>query len=365
MIDTPHDGGLEGWLKEAIDVMSDGFAIYDSDGRLAYCNESFRQIHSYPKADTEPGLATYNSLGQLDVAHSKDTRTPFTFAERVSQVRNEGATEIIQSFGNRVYARHMSVTPSGGLTSIVTDITELRRAKQKAEDADGAKSEFLASMSHELRTPLNAIIGFAQLIAAETFGAHSNPKYLEYAEDIQGSGEHLIAIVNDILDLSKIEAGEIDLNRTEFELANAIEECVKLFRYNRDVASKRIQLRLSDETPRLVADDRIFKQIMINLLSNADKYTPAGGQIVIASQLGEAGSIILKIQDTGIGIASEDIERVLEPFGQARMNASITHNGTGLGLSLSKKLMELHGGTLEIDSEPNVGTTITLVFFPN
>lgn len=239
-------------------------------------------------------------------------------------------------------------------------------AERRAEDANRAKSDFLASMSHELRTPLNAIIGFAQMMAGEVFGPHSNPKYREYSEDIQHSGEHLISVVNDILDLSKIESGAIVLSPETIELADALQECSKFVPMGGNGTgndgTSRLMVSISPDTPRIVADSRAFRQIMINLLSNADKFTGETGQIRVEAEKSADGSVEIRISDTGIGIAPEEIERVLEPFGQARRNPEIAQEGTGLGLSLSKQLMELQGGALSLESVLSKGTTVTLTF---
>jgi PAS domain S-box-containing protein len=266
------------------------------------------------------------------------------------------------------------ITGDGKASSIGTitiDITEhkenerkLLEAKESADAANQSKSEFLAHMSHELRTPLNAIIGFSQILSEDVFGEQINAKYREYACDIQRSGEHLVSLVNGILDLSKVEAGETEVDPTRFLLAHALDECIKLFEYKNLPGSQRIQAQVSKEASYLYADARLFRQIIYNLLSNAIKYTPDGGEILIASGQSLNGATTVEIRDSGVGIAPEDIERVQEPFGQARAHAEVTHEGTGLGLSLSKKLMELQGGSLEIESEIGIGTTVILEFPP-
>ncbi len=241
-------------------------------------------------------------------------------------------------------------------------VSELRTAQVAAEKANRAKSDFLAHMSHELRTPLNAIIGFAQMMANEALGRHSIQRYREYAVDIQRSGEHVVSIVNDLLDLSKVEAEKIDFDPIKFPLGEAIDECIKVFGYKGDENSRRFHVHLSRDTEYLHADERIFKQIMFNLLSNAIKYTSGNGDIQVLSARSPDGATVIKVKDTGIGIAKHDIPLVLEPFGQARANAEIAHEGTGLGLPLAKKLTELHGGRLDIESELKEGTTVILTF---
>ncbi len=220
-------------------------------------------------------------------------------------------------------------------------------------------------MSHELRTPLNAITGFAQLMVDQTFGELGHPKYREYALYVLGSGEHLLSVINDVLDLSKIEAGEVTLNTTDFSLHHAINDCINLIRAQSAGQPDRIGLESSNQVTNVHADNRVFRQILLNLLSNANKFTPDDGRITVISQLDNDNRIVVKVRDTGVGISSEDMAKVLEPFGQARADAQISHEGTGLGLPLSQKLMEMHGGTLELQSDIEGGTTVTLTFPPD
>lgn len=255
------------------------------------------------------------------------------------------------------------------LLGISDDITEkieadeiLRAALNSAEQANKAKSEFLASMSHELRTPLNAIIGFAQVMIVEVFGKHTSPKYLEYAGDIERSSSHLLGIINDILDLSKIEAGQFDLDPEDIELSDNINECIKLVAVGDVMNNSRFTVDVPAAVSSIYTDAQAFRQIMINILSNAEKYTPSDGKINITAKPSDLGAIIIEVSDTGSGIAAKDLERVLEPFGQARGNVNLTHQGTGLGLSISSKLMALQGGALSIESEYGVGTRVSLMF---
>lgn len=255
------------------------------------------------------------------------------------------------------------------LLGISDDITEkikadeiLRAALDSAERANRAKSEFLASMSHELRTPLNAIIGFAQVMLVEVFGKHTSPKYLEYAGDIERSSSHLLGIINDILDLSKIEAGQFDLDAEDIDLTDNINECIKLVAVNGDADDPRFTVDIPPALSSIYTDSQAFRQIMINILSNADKYTPMDGKIIVSATPGDDGATVVEVTDTGSGIAEKDLERVLEPFGQARGNVNLTHQGTGLGLSISSKLMALQGGTLVIESEFGKGTRVFLTF---
>lgn len=271
------------------------------------------------------------------------------------------------------HTRKVRITDDAGkpvyLLGISDDISEkiesdetLRAALDSAERANRAKSEFLASMSHELRTPLNAIIGFAQVMIVEVFGKHASPKYLEYASDIERSSSHLLGIINDILDLSKIEAGQFELTPEDIELAESINECVKLVTVGDDSNAERFCVDIPDGLSSIHTDPQAFRQIMINILSNADKYTPGGGLICVSVQPSDEGATVIEVSDTGTGIAKKDLERVMEPFGQARGNVNLTHKGTGLGLSISSKLMNLQGGTLKIESEVGVGTRVILTF---
>jgi two-component system cell cycle sensor histidine kinase PleC len=239
---------------------------------------------------------------------------------------------------------------------------ELSRALIAANEASRAKSNFLALMSHELRTPLNAIIGFSEVLGSEMFGALGSERYRDYAHDIHGAGKHLLALINDILDLSKAEAGKFDLNCEDLAPGDLIAECLKLMRGRAVEAKLTISQVASEEVPHLLADRLRVKQILLNLLSNAIKFTPPGGSIRVGVEQDDQGQIVLSVSDTGIGIAPEMVEVALEPFRQIASPFARNAEGTGLGLSLVKALMESHGGVLRIDSALNVGTTASLVF---
>jgi signal transduction histidine kinase len=239
---------------------------------------------------------------------------------------------------------------------------ELLAAKETAETASRAKSEFLANMSHELRTPLNAIIGFSEIIKSRKFGLWSE-RYPDYAGDIFNSGTHLLALINDILNLSKLEAGQFVLQEDEVDLAAAVEACVNLVETQARQSKIRLSVGLDPDFCLIRADDRRLRQILINLLSNAVKFTPEGGQVRISSAP-RNGGLAIQVSDTGIGIAAEDIPKAMTPFGQVDSKVRRKQEGTGLGLPLAKQLAELHGATFAIESKVHVGTTVTFVLPP-
>ena len=236
----------------------------------------------------------------------------------------------------------------------------LRQARDQATDASRSKSEFLANMSHELRTPLNAIIGFSEALERELFGPIGNPRYQEYAGDIHSSGVHLLNLINDILDLSKIEAGHFKLHEDEADLDDIVASACRIVRHRAQQASINIVINLPKPTITLLVDERALKQILINLISNAVKFSKAHGTVIVEASLTDEG-IRLAVIDDGIGIAHEDIPRALAPFTQVDGTLSRSHEGTGLGLPLAKYMTEIHGGVLLIESEPGQGTTVSVV----
>ena len=240
-----------------------------------------------------------------------------------------------------------------------------RIAFRNAESANRAKTEFLANMSHELRTPLNAIIGFSEVIQNEIMGkAQNNPRYVDYARDIRQAGTHLLEVINDILDIAKIEAGQLDLREDVFQTGEALEVCVKMLADQASESGLQLLREGPDRLPSLWADEKKFMQIVINLLSNAIKFTPEGGKVTLTAEIEGDGSLKLTVSDTGIGIAAEDLEKAMAPFSQVDSALCRRHEGTGLGLPISRALAELHGGSLVMESELEVGTTVIVRFPP-
>ena len=234
------------------------------------------------------------------------------------------------------------------------------QALAEAVRANKSKSEFLATMSHELRTPLNAIIGFSDIIKRELFGSLENERYADYAKDIHSSGSHLLSIINDILDLAKAESGKLQLNEHEFDLTETLEACVRMCSGRADAGKIEMIFFGGQSEIRAIADERLLLQIVANLVTNAIKFTPEGGTVRIYVSANQQKGIVIKVTDTGIGIAPENVDRVLRPFEQVETSYARKHGGSGLGLPYAKRLTELHGGELTIESELGKGTSVSV-----
>jgi two-component system cell cycle sensor histidine kinase PleC len=248
-------------------------------------------------------------------------------------------------------------------------IAELEQAKAisdearlRAEEANLAKSRFLATMSHELRTPLNAILGFSEIMRTEILGPHNNPTYKEYANDIHQSGQHLLNLINEILDISRIEAGRYELHEGPVNLADVVADCHRLVRLRAESKGLKIVEALEESLPQLWADERAVRQICLNLLSNAIKFTPAGGTVTLTIGRTGAGGQFLSVKDTGPGIPEDEIPRVLRSFGQGSLAQQAAEGGTGLGLPITKGLTELHDGVFELKSKLRSGTEVIITF---
>lgn len=242
---------------------------------------------------------------------------------------------------------------------------EQRRSERllsRSEAANRAKNDFLAIMSHELRTPLNAIIGFSEIISNQMFGPVGQTKYVDYATDIRSSGAHLLSIINDILDISKAEAGKLQLEEEPIDPVEALNRTMRMFRQRASELGVDLTFRVRDDIPWIIADPRLFNQVAINLTSNALKFTPENGHVWVELGLSSSGDVVLSVKDTGIGIKTSDTARIFEPFVQVEDAMSRTQQGTGLGLPLVRKIMSLHGGTVELESTVGEGTTVSAIF---
>jgi len=360
-------------FRDIARLVSDWLWETDADFNLTYVSARAMEIL---------GLHTHHMIGRslfsLGAFQSSDanvklptesTRSPFRNAMFAMPAAN-GNTCLFQLSGIPVFneARGAFVGFRGTARD-VTDITAreaaLMAAKDMAEVANRSKGEFLANMSHELRTPLNAIIGFSEIMDRGTFGALGSDRYQGYVRDIIRSSRHLLGIINDILEAAKMEAGKLDLDEEEIEVVAVAREITQLLAEQAAQANLTVTVEADEGLPRLYADPRRLRQILLNLISNAIKFTPPDGRVTLEIHCTASGRMALVVADTGIGIAASDLSKVLTPFGQVEGSLNRRHEGTGLGLPLSKALVELHGGELRIDSAPGQGTRITIAFPPS
>lgn len=258
--------------------------------------------------------------------------------------------------------REFTTIAEAANTMVARQTQELRQAKEDADCANRAKTDFLANMSHELRTPLNAILGFSNAIQEHVFGPLDNAKYAEYVDSIHDSGRHLLDLINDILDLSKVEARALELDERPVDVADICEAALQLVRPRAEKGLVHLTLADGHGLPPLMGDERRIKQVLVNLLTNAVKFTEPGGEVRLDARRNESGELELVVSDNGIGMDEAELEKALSPFGQVANPLSRAHEGTGLGLPLTKALIELHGGTFHIESQKGLGTQAIAVF---
>jgi two-component system cell cycle sensor histidine kinase PleC len=375
-------------LRDAIESVSEAFVLWDRHGRLLMCNHNFRDYFQLEPILLAAGVGREQVERAARAAIRQEYPAPGG---------RPGVREAELSDGRWVQISERP-TAEGGLVVTAADITvlkaqeearrlkeeELRRAvvnlersqeqlselarkyeaeKIRAEGASQAKSEFLANMSHELRTPLNAINGFSEIMVGEMYGPLGDRRYRDYARDILNSGQHLLALINDILDMSKIEAGKMTLRFEPVSLEEIAEDALRLVRNRAETAGLTLLLDFV-ELPDVEADYRAVKQVLLNLLSNAIKFTPRGGRITVRAERRDDGlgeRVRISVQDTGIGIAAADLERLARPFEQVETQHAKTQQGTGLGLALTKAFVEMHGGLLDLKS-PGQGLGATASF---
>ncbi len=255
--------------------------------------------------------------------------------------------------------------PPSALERAQAEILELKSARRVAEKASSAKSDFLAKISHEIRTPLNAIIGFSEIMAQERFGPVGNERYRQYLADIRTSGEHLLSLINDLLDLSKIEAGKLELDPAAVALNSLTQQCVAIMQPQANRERVIIRTSLSPRLPSVIADARSVRQIVLNLISNSIRFTGAGGQVIVSTMLTDAGEVVLRVRDSGIGMSEQEIALALQPFRQVATTVRPGPPGSGLGLPLTKALAEANRAILRIKSVPQAGTLIEVAFPPS
>lgn len=370
-----HARDREALLNSILENLPVGILIKDRELRHQSANKTFLNWYGVTieqlrgkKFEEIKGFQEDNDYSQVNKQEREVLETGEIIERLSTRYFADGKQHVVRVTKFPIHDERGEIAKIGSvsvdLTEQIVIQEELEAANKRLDAANRAKSEFLAHMSHELRTPLNSVIGFSEMVRTETLGPIDNPTYIEYAGYIQQSASHLLAVINDILDISKIEAGEVELEEEITDVRNLVLDAMTLA--SQRAAGKILDVTsdIPDELPSLLVDERMVKQVLINLLSNAIKFTPDGGAVTVTAKCDPDQQILLSVRDTGIGIAEKDIPRAMQPFEQVRQSAKLSHGGTGLGLSLSKKLIELHGAELFINSEVGVGTTVTIMFPP-
>ncbi len=356
-------------LASIFEVSEVGIIVTDEASKVIRVNDSFVRTYGWSR-DKVVGQAFTNLIAEDERERMRVNHKKFISVG----VRSTGEAKMLRRDGGEANVLFTSATLRLSqdrklLVTTVMDITlrkqmelSLRIAKDQADAANRSKSTFLANMSHELRTPLNAIIGFSELMIKETFGKIENDKYKEYLDDVHMSAEHLLGIINEVLDMSKIEAGQLELTDEDFDIHDVIVSVCRMMSSRVFANNIKIEREIADGLPGVHADYRLMRQVLINLITNAIKFSPAGAVIYVRAFLDDKGRMVIQVQDQGVGIHADKIERALEPFGQVNdgpLRRDVAQQGTGLGLPLAKAMIEMHGGKFNLSSEVDVGTVVS------
>ena len=358
-------------LRSILDTATDGVVVIERDGRIVSLNRSAEALFGYETRELvgQPFSNLFAPESQRAAVDYLDGLSLNGVAsvlndgrEVIGRVREGGLVPLFMTMGR-------IADGTDKFCAVLRDITQWKRAeedllnaKREAERASSAKSDFLAKISHEIRTPLNAIIGFSEVMMDERFGPVGNERYRQYLKDIHASGGHLVSLLNDLLDLSKIEAGKLDLTFNSVDLTALLQQCVALMQPQANRERIIIRTSLLPTLPAVVVDERSIRQIVLNLLSNSIKFTGAGGQVIVSTALTDRGEAVLRVRDTGIGMSEKEIETALEPFRQLATSTRWGSGGTGLGLPLTKALVEANRATFTIKSAVNAGTLVEITF---
>jgi PAS domain S-box-containing protein len=356
-------------LSLAVEQSPASVMITDTKGNITYVNPKFEDSTGYTSAEAIGQQASMISSGEKSsTEYQKLWKTISAGGEWRGEFHNKHKNGTlfweyasISAIKNELGEITSYLAVKEDITQRKRDMAELIAAKEQAELASYAKTQFLANMSHELRTPLNAIIGYSEALRSGVFGPMHNERQSEYLGDIQNSGNHLLQLINDILDVSAIEAGKLDLREEPFSLIHAADSCIRLVHPRAIKGGVTVTRGPMTGVHSIYGDPRRIKQILINLLSNAVKFTNPGGHVEIDADILENGNCAIWVRDNGIGMSPQDLQKALLPFGQADSGLDRKYEGTGLGLPLSKNLITLHGGTISIESTPDKGTVVTVV----